>query len=103
MRKSKLFALFDVTGTANLSLKNGLSGPVYFRFTGEDGHVPVNGEVAGDVALLDAAWHAGRATVAMLDTTFDVKVLGRSNTNGTLVVDSAPLFRALAVRAKNAA
>ena len=102
MEISRLFTLFDASGTAILSAENGLNGPVYFKFTAVDGCVPNYGEVVGDGVLLDAAWHARQATLAMLDTTFCVKVLGRSNKNGALIVDSAPLFCALVARVQNA-
>jgi hypothetical protein len=98
-----LFTNFDLSGTANLSAKSGACGPVYFKFTAVDGCAPTAGEIVGDGKLLDTAWHEGHATLAMLDISFAVTVLGRSNRNGALIVESAPLFRALVARVHNAA
>jgi hypothetical protein len=99
-KKSKR-ADFTICGVARLSLTTGDEGEVHFRFSAA-GCVPTYGDVFGDAALIDAAWHAGQATIAMRDITFRVNVLRRSYVDDAIIIDSAPLFRAAVAQLKKA-
>jgi hypothetical protein len=87
--------LFMMSDTAHLSVNNGPDGAVTLRFVGEDGCAPTNGYVFGDRELLEQAWQAGHATLAMLNKTFRVIVIAKNETIGAVEIASASVFRAL--------
>jgi hypothetical protein len=97
MKKPKEFfgTEFEMSGTAHLSIKNGPDGPVRFSFVGLDGCAPTSGYVFGDREILENAWQAGHATLAMLNKTFRVKVIAKNETIGAVEIASDSVFRAL--------
>ena len=86
---------FEMWGTAHLSVKNGADGAVTFRFVGEDGCAPTSGYVFGQRELLEQAWEAGEAILAMLNKTFRVVVIAKIETIGAVEIASNSVFRAL--------
>ena len=81
--------LFMMSGTGHLSVKNGVGGVVCLSFVAVDGRAPTNGKVFGDRELLEQAWQAGHATLAMLNKTFRVKVIAKNETIGAVEIASA--------------
>jgi hypothetical protein len=93
----------DVSGTAILSVKNGPSGLVDFKFALVANFAPAYCEVSGNSDLLEFAWHEGKATLKVHGTKVQVIVAGRNAKTGALDINSVPLFRAIVARAKIAA
>jgi len=91
-----------ISGTAQITVKNGAAGEVYFYVTDSRGSRAIHGRIMGDPALLSAAWRAKRATL-LLNKRFAVKVLGRDRSNGALLIDGRSLFRAFASQSTGAA
>jgi hypothetical protein len=101
MKKHTLFtdSHFNLSGTANLSVKNGPAGMVHFTSTTTDGFLAHSCEITGARKLLDAARYESRATLGLVGAKIRVEVYSRVNTNGVFI-ESAPIFRAIAARAK---
>jgi len=98
MEKSAQFSedQLKISGTGYLSIKNGADGVVCFNFAAVDGCAPTCGEVFGDRELLDQAWHASRATLAMFGKIMRVKIIGKIETTGAVIIHSDSVFRGLA-------
>jgi hypothetical protein len=99
MEKTAQFVedLFMMSGTGYLSVKNGgvPGGVVCLSFVAIDGCAPTSGKVFGDRELLEQAWLAGRATLAMLNKTFRVIVIAKYEAIGAVEIVSDSVFRAL--------
>lgn len=67
-----------MSGTGHLKVKYGAEGPVIINFAALDGCAPTSGYVFGDRELLDQAWHAGHATLAMFGKRFASRSSPRS-------------------------
>lgn len=104
MEKSAAPIHFQLTvfGKAHMSVKNCTGGVVSFRFDAADGSAVTSGQVVGDRELIDCAWRAGRATLAMLGKTFQVKVTSKLSIYSYVTIDSASFLRALIPLAKPA-
>lgn len=87
----------QLSGTAWLLIRNGARGEVLFYVTGNDRSRSIHGKIRGDSELLSSAWRAKKATL-LLNKKFTVQVLGRDASDGGLLVDGRPLFRAFASR-----
>jgi hypothetical protein len=103
MEKTAQFVedLFMMSGTGYLSVKKddvpgGVPGGVVcLSFVAIDGCAPTSGKVFGDSELLEQAWLAGHATLAMLNKTFRVIVIAKYETIGAVEIASDSVFRAL--------
>jgi hypothetical protein len=84
-----------MSGTGHLKVKYGAEGAVIFNFAAFDGCAPTFGYVFGDRELLDQAWHAGQATLAMFGKAIRVKVIGKVEKIGAVMIDSASVFHTL--------
>jgi hypothetical protein len=104
MEKSGQFTNFELTmwGRANLSVKNGPGGAVRFRFDAADGSALSSGKIIGDRQLIDRAWNAGRATLAMCGKTLRVKVTAKVSTFAYVTIETASVLPALLALSKPA-
>lgn len=102
-RKTMIGLDFHLSSPAVLSVKNEQSSMVHCEFTSEEGLLPTSGKIHGHFELLKAAYFRDHAKLTMVGSKFRVRIIGINWSAKEIIVESAPIFRALAKLVKEPA